>query len=176
MARTETALPVVAGVDADILREQEEVEVNGSLGSLTIRGVEEVRVVTAFLERNDGRILLLQRSHRVGSFRGRWAGVSGFLEDPTPLDQAYREVNEEVGLDRGSIGSVVTGTPVLARDGVRVFVVFPFRFRVSEPEIRLDWEHVRAEWVDPSEIRRRPTVPKLDRVWEALQPAVSRKT
>lgn len=173
---TPAAVPVVAGVDADILREREEVEVNGSLGTLTIRGTEEVRVVTAFLERDDGRILLLERSRRVGSFQGRWAGVSGFLEDPTPLDQAYREVQEEVGLGRDALRNEATGAPVLARDGRRIFVVYPFRFRVHDPEIRLDWEHVRAEWVDPSEIRRRPTVPKLDQVWEALSAPDPRKT
>ena len=161
--------PVVAGVDADILREREGIELDGSLGTLTIPGVEEVRVVTAFLERDDGRILLLERSRHVGSFQGRWAGVSGFLEDPTPLDQAYREVREEVGLAREALQLQSRGTPVLARAGARVFVVYPFRFRVHDPEIRLDWEHVRAEWVDPSELRRRPTVPKLDRVWEALR-------
>ena len=169
-------MPVVGDVDADILREQETVEVNGSLGTLTIPGVEEVRVVTAFLERRDGRILLLERSQKVGSFRGRWAAVSGFLEDPTPLDQAYREVREEVGLDRPALLLAATGRPVLARDGARIFVVHPFRFRVHDPEIRLDWEHVRAEWVDPAEIRRRPTVPKLERVWDALTGPSERKT
>jgi ADP-ribose pyrophosphatase YjhB (NUDIX family) len=160
---------VVAGVDADVLREGETVEVNGSKGTLTIPGVEEVRVVTALLEREDGRILLLERSSKVGSFQGRWAGVSGFLEDPTPLDQAYREIREEVGLGREGLRLEVEGAPVLARDGARVFVVHPFRFRALTTEIRLDWEHVRAEWVDPVEIRRRPTVPKLDRVWEAVR-------
>ena len=171
-----SSVPVVAGVDADILREQEEVELDGSLGTLTIAGVEEVRVVTAFLERDDGRILLLERSRRVGSFQGRWAGVSGFLEDPTPLDQAYREVQEEVGLIRDVLELRTTGMPVLARDGSRIFIVYPFRFGVHDPEIRLDWEHVRAEWVDPSEIGRRPTVPKLDRVWESLCAPDPRKT
>lgn len=169
------ARPVVAGIDADILREGEKVEVNGSLGTLTIPGVEEVRVVTALLEREDGRILLLERSEKVGSFRGRWAGVSGYLEDPTPLDQVYREIREEVGLGREALRLAVEGAPVLARDGGRVFVVYPYRFRTLSGEIRLDWEHVRAEWVEPSEIRRRPTVPKLDRVWEAVQPTPAPK-
>jgi 8-oxo-dGTP diphosphatase len=167
---TPPGLPVIAGIDADVLREGELVEVNGSKGTLTIAGVEEIRVVTAILQRDDGRILLLERSSRVGSFQGRWAGVSGFLEDPTPLDQAYREVREEVGLDRPSLRLESEGLPVLARDGGRIFVVYPFRFRALSTELRLDWEHTRAEWVDAGEIRRRATVPKLDRVWEAVRP------
>jgi len=163
------SVPVVAGIDADVLREGEIVEVNGSKGSVSISGVEEVRVVTALLEREDGRILLLQRSEKVGSFQGRWAGVSGYLEDPTPLDQAYREVREEVGLGREALRLATEGAPVLSRDGQRIYVVYPFRFRTLSTEVRLDWEHVRAEWVDPVEIRRRPTVPKLDRVWESVR-------
>jgi len=163
-------VPVVGGVDLDVLREGETVEVNGSKGTLRILGSEEVEVVTALLERDDGRILLLERSSKVGSFQGRWAGVSGYLEDPTPLEQAYREIREETGIQGDDLTLASSGSPVLARDGRQVFVVHPFRFRVRTTEFSLDWEHVRAEWVEPAEIRRRPTVPKLDRVWEAVAP------
>jgi len=160
--------PTVARVDRDVLREGETVEVNGTLGRFRIEGVEEVRVVTSFLERTDGRILLLERSSKVGSFQGHWAGVSGFLEAATPLEQAFREILDETGLDANVLDLVSEGAPVLARDGARVFVVHPFRFRTRSTEVRLDWEHTRAEWVEPSEIRRRPTVPKLDQVWESV--------
>jgi len=163
-------LPVIARVDPDVLREGEPMEVNGTLGRFRIEGVEEIEVVTAFLEGPDGRILLLERSDRVGSFRGRWAGVSGYLEEPTPLVQAVREVGEETGLLPGEIELAATGVPVLARDDARVFVVHPFRFRARRTEIRIDWEHTRSEWVVPDEILRRPTVPKLDRAWESVAP------
>ncbi len=163
--------PVLARLDADLLREGETVQVDGDAGTLEIVGVEEVGVVTVFLERHDGAILLLQRSDRVGSFRGFWAGVSGFLESPSPIDQAFTEVEEETGYRRSELRVAASGAPVLARDGSRVFVVHPFRFRVDRTDVKLDWEHTRAEWVDPGEIRRRPTVPKLDRVWEAVAPS-----
>ncbi len=168
---SEVRVPVVGGVDRDVLREGEVVEVNGSKGTLTIPGTTEVPVVTALLERDDGRILLLERSARVGSFAGRWSGVSGYLEDPTPVDQVYREIREELGLGPESLHLEGEGAPVLSRDGNHVFVVHPFRFRTTTTEIRLDWENARAEWVAPEEIRRRPTVPKLDRVWEAVRPS-----
>ncbi len=164
-------IPTVARVDADVLREGETVEVNGTLGRFQIEGVEEVGVVTSFLERSDGRILLLERSEKVGSFRGHWAGVSGFLETSTPLEQAFREILEETGVGAVDLELLAQGAPVLARDGARVFIVHPFRFRVRRTDIRLDWEHNRAEWVEPSEIRERPTVPKLDRVWESVTAA-----
>ena len=166
----DVTVPVIGGIDRDVLREGESVIVDGREGTLTIAGVEEVPVVTAFLERSDGAILLLERSEKVGSFRGRWAGVSGFLEDPTPLDQVYREIREETGLKASDLLLAAAGPPALARDGMRVFVIYPFRFRAERTEVRLDWEHTRAEWVAPVEIRRRPTVPKLDLVWESVAP------
>jgi hypothetical protein len=169
-ART-VRIPTIARIDADVLREGEMVEVNGTLGVLHIDGVEEVGVVTSFLERSDGRILLLERSSKVGSFQGHWAGVSGFLEAASPLEQAFREILEETGLTANDIELRSEGAPVLSRDGSHVFVVHPYRFRAVRTDVRLDWEHTRAEWVDPSEIRRRPTVPKLDRAWESVAAA-----
>lgn len=161
-------VPTIARVDPDVLREGETVEVNGTLGRFRIEGVEEIEVITAFLEREDGRILLLERSEKVGSFRGHWAAVSGFVETRTPLEQAFQEILEETALGAADIELLSQGAPVLARDGPRVFVVHPFRFRARRTAVRLDWEHARAEWVDPGEIRRRRTVPKLDRAWESV--------
>ncbi|HLM70442.1 MAG TPA: NUDIX domain-containing protein [Thermoplasmata archaeon] len=161
-------VPTVARVDSDVIREGETVEVNGTLGQLRIEGVEEVNVVTAFLQRSDDRILLLQRSEKVGSFRGHWAAVSGFLEAATPLEQCFREIEEEVGLHATDIELLQEGSPILARDGSKVFIVHTFRFRAKRTAIRLDWEHTQAEWVEATEIRRRTTVPKLDRAWESV--------
>ncbi|HXQ78796.1 MAG: NUDIX pyrophosphatase [Thermoplasmata archaeon] len=165
------AVPTIAGVDPDVVREGETLEVDGTHGRFRIEGIEEVEVVTSFLERSDGRILLLERSDDVGSFRGHWAGVSGYLEDPSPLEQARREILEETGLAAEDLELMAEGDPVLARDGARVFVVHPFRFRVHRTDVRLDWEHRRAEWVEPGEIGRRRTVPKLDRVWQSVAAA-----
>ena len=53
-------------------------------------------VVTCFLE-SDGEILLLRRSQQVGSYHGRWAGVSGYVET-TPDEQALTEITEETSL------------------------------------------------------------------------------
>jgi ADP-ribose pyrophosphatase YjhB (NUDIX family) len=162
--------PAVGGLNQDLFREGEAIEVDGDAGAVTLDGVREVRVVTAFLERSDGKILLLRRSDRVGSFQGQWAAVSGFLEDPTPLEQARREVAEETGVGRSDLELVRGGDPVLARVGETVYIVHPFRFATRNESVRLDWEHTEAEWVLPEEIVRRPTVPKLLEAWEAVGP------
>jgi len=160
--------PIVGGIDADLFVAGERVTVDGDRGAVEIAGVAETAVVTAFLERDDGRILLLRRSAKVGSFRGHWAAVSGYLEDPTPEGQAVREIREETGIASTSLALRSTGPVVYARDGARIWAVHPFRFRVDRAEVAIDWEHTEFAWVDPSEIGRRTTVPKLDRAWAAV--------
>ncbi|GAI08379.1 unnamed protein product, partial [marine sediment metagenome] len=58
-----------------------------------------------------GEILLLRRSERVGSYRGRWAGVSGYIEK-TPDEQAMVEIEEETSL-RGETTSLINKKEVL---------------------------------------------------------------
>ena len=175
--RTAPSLPVsmggrvvVGGVELDLLRDGENASIDGDRGIVDLAEVREIQIVTSFLERDDGRVLLLKRSERVGSFRGRWAAVSGFLEDPTPFAQAVREIEEETGLRSEDLALLREGARVLARDGDRIYTVHPFLFRVHDPEIRIDWEHTEFEWVEPAEIVRRETVPKLEDVWQAVRP------
>lgn len=163
-------VPAVGGIDRDVVRAGDLVRVDGDRGSLTLRAVTRHDVVTAFLERPDGRILVLRRSNRVGSFRGHWAGVSGFLEDPTPEGQAVREVHEETGVAPSDLALAARGRLVFARDGDRIFAIHPFRFRVGHVAVRLDWEHTEFAWIPPVELSGRRTVPKLTQVWERVAP------
>lgn len=120
-------------------------------------------VVTAFL-RHDGRLLLVRRSAQVGSYRGRWAGISGYLEEPAALQQALREIREETGLTPDQMRLVAAGEclEVPARELGTLWVVHPFLFEVDNPEaIRLDWENVELKWITPDELAQYPTVPAL---------------
>jgi len=124
---------------------------------------QTVHVVTAFL-RHRGALLLLRRSERVGSYRGRWAAVSGYLEGSDPLEQALREVEEETGIGRGQLRLVAAGEPFTVTDAAlgRTWKVHPFLFELDEPAVpRLDWEHAEWRWVRPAELAGLDTVPRL---------------
>ena len=120
-------------------------------------------VVTVFLTL-DGKVLVLKRSDKVRTYKGHWAGVSGYLESADPLEQAYEEMFEEMGLDKDDVSLVKMGKPLEVIDAVgeHVWQVHPFLFAVHSPDkIRLDWENVEMRWVFPEEIVQLQTVPAL---------------
>ncbi|HAE83986.1 MAG TPA: NUDIX pyrophosphatase [Ktedonobacter sp.] len=129
-------------------------------------------VVTCFLTRYDAagsRILIVQRSQRVGSYHGQWAGISGFLEvGVTPDEQAFTEIREETGLQREQVRMLKRGAIVEHLDPSlkRHFYIHPFLFEVFAPEaLRIDWEANEMRWIAPSELAIYETVPKLLEVY-----------
>jgi 8-oxo-dGTP pyrophosphatase MutT (NUDIX family) len=130
--------------------------------------MERKEVVTAFL-RSKGKVLIVRRSARVGTYRDRWSAISGYLEDATPLDQAVREILEETGLSREVLHLVCEGERVEVVDQTldRHWVVHPFLFDIdNQSVIRLDWENVEMRWVSPKELASYPTVPALKNALE----------
>lgn len=162
-------IPCVDGVDLDLFRDGESVVVLGDEGAIDFPQVKGAKVVTAMLEDEQGRVLMLKRSETVGTFQGLWGGVSGYLEAPSALEQAYREIEEETGLPRESLTMAREARPVYARHESTIFQVHPIYLRASRTEVRLNSENTDFAWVSPSEIEGRPTVPKLREVWKCLQ-------
>lgn len=130
-------------------------------------------VVNSFLIDND-KVLILKRSQLVGTQKGKWSGVSGYLEEAEPLNQAYKEILEETGLLKSSLTLLNSGDsidiPDSEKDGI-FWRVYPFLFEVIRPmKIVLDWEHDEMEWVIPSDVKNYDTVPDLYRVMLSVLP------
>ena len=120
----------------------------------------EKHVVTCFLE-CDARILILRRSEMVGSFQGRWAGVSGYVEK-TADEQTLIEIEEETGLRREDLELVRKGDPLEAENEGIKWVVHPYLFRIKERnKVKIDWEHNKIRWIKPGDIDNYETVPML---------------
>ena len=128
-------------------------------------------VVTSFLQ-SDHRILLLRRSGKVGSYQGRWAGVSGYLEEgEDPLERARIEIQEEVRLNSSQASCVRAGEALRAFDEQKdtVWIVHPFLFELHERDLRLDWEHTESRWIEPDDLGSFDTVPKLKEAFERVR-------
>jgi len=125
------------------------------------------KVVTCILE-YDGKILLLKRSNLVGTYRGLWGGIAGYIENlEEPYDTAVKEIQEEVGISLDTLVFVRKGNPIefsSTSNGRRYdWIVYPFLFHIKSKEIvSLDWEHEDYRWIYPSEVKKFNTVPHLD--------------
>jgi uncharacterized protein len=160
------SIPLVDRIDVGGFRTGDRVTVDGDRGTVELPDVRATPVVSAVL-RNRGRILIVRRSEAVGSFRGKWSAISGYLEGrEDPKHRARQEVREEAGVKRPALQAA--GQPVLARDDARIYVVHPFLFDVPNRLVRLDWENVEHRWIRPEELDRFDTVPRLRDVVAAV--------
>lgn len=124
--------------------------------------LQEKQVVTCFLQ-YEGKILILRRSEQVGSYQGKWAGVSGYIEK-TADEQALMEIEEETGLGEEDLKLIRKGKPLLIKDdklGIK-WVVHPYLFQIEDrSKVKIDWEHKEIRWIDPKNIDDYETVPRL---------------
>jgi len=105
----------------------------------------------------------LRRSQQVGSYQGRWAGVSGYIEAAAD-EQALAEIKEETSLGKEDLKLIKKGKPLPIKDealGIK-WVVHPYLFHIKDRDkIKIDWEHKEARWIKPNEIGNYQTVPRL---------------
>ena len=131
--------------------------------------LQEKQVVTCFLA-FDGEILILRRSEQVGSYQGKWAGVSGYIET-TADEQALVEIEEETSLCREDLRLIKRGKPLPIKDeklGVK-WVVHPYLFHIKDRgTIKIDWEHKEMKWIEPKDIHNYQTVPMLKETLERV--------
>lgn len=123
-------------------------------------------VVAAVLLHGDD-VCLLRRSQAVGSDRGLWHCVTGYVEPATaPLAQALTEITEETGLRADEL--VMRGEEVLAIGDWTVHVLC---FSAAHRRVRLNWENDACRWVDARGPLALPVVPWLPYVLQAALPA-----
>lgn len=133
--------------------------------------MDERSVVTCFL-RHGAEILLVRRSDSVGTYAGRWGGVSGYAEG-SPEEAARWEIDEETGLLE-SATFVRQADPIAVEDddrGIR-WLVHPSLFDCDSTDVVPNEELADYEWVQPPAILDRETVPKLWETYAAVAPTV----
>jgi len=138
--------------------------------------MEALHVVTAFL-RDGGEILALRRRDGADSYPGRWDAITHAEGEP---DRTAREaVCEATGLDEADVTLVRIGDSFRVADSFEVadseserrWVVYPHLFDVATREVTVS-EATASEWIAPTELRRRETVPGLWRSYERVSPAL----
>ncbi len=161
-----SGIPMMDGIDVGLLRTGDKMVVDAEGSFVELPDVRRRRAVTSFLF-NRGRVLLLKRSEEVGTQRGKWAGVSGYLEDDEePVDRARQEILEETAIGNPQLKKV--GESTLARGNDTIWEVHPFLYEVDTRDITIDWEHVEYRWIRPEEISGYDRVSRLKRALDSL--------
>jgi len=125
------------------------------------------QVVTVLLINNEGKILILKRSNNVKTYKGLWGGVAGYIEeDEKPIETAFKEIKEEVGLENQDVELIRQLEPIAFTDYYEQnkydWEIFPFLFKLKKnSKIKIDWEHSEYRWITPSQIKEFETVPHL---------------
>jgi 8-oxo-dGTP pyrophosphatase MutT (NUDIX family) len=112
----------------------------------------------------------LKRSDKVRTYKGKWATVSGYIENnEEPKARAIKEIKEEICLNEHEIDFVKEGNLIYVN---KDWIVYPYLFSAKTDKIKIDWEHVEYRWIKPKELKNYDTVPKLK---EALESALGYK-
>jgi predicted aconitase with swiveling domain len=161
-----SSIPMIDGIDIGLLRTGDRMVVDADSGSLEMPDVHRQAAVTSFLLNRD-KVLILKRSDKVGTHKGKWAGVSGYLEDDeSPEDRSKQEILEETGIANPLL--LRSGEPVLARGDDTVWEIHPFLYKVDTRDVAIDWEHVEYKWVSPEDVTDYGSVSRLKRVLDSV--------
>jgi 8-oxo-dGTP pyrophosphatase MutT (NUDIX family) len=102
------------------------------------------------------QVCLARRSQRVGTARGLWSVVTGYLEPGIdPLTQAWTELREELGLEPPTVHLVcqLEPTSLSSPSSGKEFTVHPFLFEADlVQDVVLNWEHDEMQWADPTRL------------------------
>lgn len=124
-----------------------------------------IHVVSCFILK-DREILIMKRSDRVRTYKGRWATVSGYVEPgEEPYETAVKEIEEEIGLKKDQVKLIREGKLIFVN---KEWVVHPYLFKASSDLIKIDWEHVEYKWIKPEEIKNYATVPRFKEALESV--------
>jgi 8-oxo-dGTP pyrophosphatase MutT (NUDIX family) len=150
---------------SEVLREFAEKLPRFPDGRIDYSNSDKAPILTCFVRFED-KILLLKRSDRVRTHKGKWHTVAGYVDEPKPIrEKALEELHEELGISEQNILQCRMGSPYefFDPDEQKTWLVHPVLVELKQrPEIKLDWEHTEFKWISPDKLTTYDTVPKLE--------------
>ncbi len=96
------------------------------------------------------------------AYKNLWSSLAGFIDDEKPIeDKIAEEITEELGLQKTQITRIAKSEiytfkdEKLNRDWIRNL----YLVEISNPNIKLNWEHTDYRWISPDEIKDYETTP-----------------
>ena len=127
--------------------------------------------ISCFVVCND-KVLLIQRSDKVGDFHFHWGPVTGYLDSfDDPVSKALEELQEEIGLSSDIISDISSVDPVILNNDsfTKKWVIYPVVVSVDNiPKISLNWESTDHRWVSLDDVSEFNLLPGTFDVLRAL--------
>ncbi len=121
--------------------------------------------------KNNNQLLLLKRGSTAPWYADKWAFVCGLIEEEEePIETAYREIEEEIGIIKNDIELVKQEKLFLDRDkeiGI-TWHINPFLFKTKTDKIKLDYENQNYTWIITDELSDYPLAHGMDKVVKKL--------
>ncbi len=143
-------------------------------GRINYTGCKEAAVISIFIKYDD-KLLLLKRSDNVGTYKGKWSTVTGYLDKiEPPLKKALEEIREEIGIADTEFLEIIAGEPfdIVDESIGKIWFTCPFLAILKElPEITIEGEHTEYRWINPDELREYDLALDIDKAYEACATA-----
>ena len=125
-------------------------------------------VIAAVLTFGD-HVCIFRRSGRVGSDRGMWHCITGFLpETDNPLKQALTEIEEEAGLASANLELMSNNLFSLQGQDGNTWEIHTFHFSCDTNSVQLNWENDAYRWTRFEALAELETVDWLSAVLASL--------
>lgn len=121
-------------------------------------------VMTAILRRKDGKVMIVKRSQKEGTYAGYWHGIGGYLKkSESPNKTAVREIKEEMGIENKFVKFIKQAKLIRIDDTKydKDWRIFYLLFDTKKTKVRFNWETDKVKWIWPKDISKYKTVPKV---------------
>jgi len=120
-------------------------------------------VIIIFVKYRD-KFLLVKRSQKTLTYQGLWSCLAGFVDDDKSLeDKVTFEIEEELGLKSEDIKKITQSETYLFVDNDldREWIRHLFLVEITNPNVKLSWEHTELVWAMAEEVGQYETTPGL---------------
>jgi ADP-ribose pyrophosphatase YjhB (NUDIX family) len=120
-------------------------------------------VIVIFVKYRD-KFLLVKRSEKMLTYQNLWSCLAGFVdEEKTMEEKVVFEIEEELGLKREDIKEIKKGDTYLFVDENldREWIRHMYLVEITNPNIKLSWEHSELVWITSDEAEGYETTPGL---------------
>jgi len=96
------------------------------------------------------------------TYKNVWSCLAGFVDDEKSMEEKVEfEIEEELGLKKTDIKKITKGETYLFVDEEldREWIRHIYLVEITNPNIKLSWEHTEYVWINPEDLDDYETTP-----------------